>query len=50
MEKLEATVQQLTAEIGQYADNDPKRLEAMRESCFIAWQPTVDCPCGSNNI
>lgn len=36
MEKLEATVQQLTAEIAQYADNDPKRLEALSEVHFAA--------------
>ncbi len=27
---LEATVLQLTSQIAKYADNDPKRLEAMR--------------------
>eukprot|EP00884_Botryococcus_braunii_P013236 jgi/Botrbrau1/21913/Bobra.0249s0040.2 len=34
--RLEAAVQQLTAQIGLYADNDPKRLEAMRQGADIA--------------
>jgi hypothetical protein len=46
LERLEATVRKLTAEIALYADNDPKRMEAMSESAFAPSRSIIQT-CGS---